>query len=280
MTREEIAKVLENHKHWLEGDWPGWENRANLSETNLEGIDLSGANLREADLHGAILRKAVLKGANLSGAVLYGADLSEANLAKADLSGANLCDTNLVGTDLSNSILYDAELIGADLSNSYLWEASLWGANLNRANIRGSYIEHAHLNGAVLTGAINLPFIPLACPEAGSFIGWKKCIKYKGICIVKLLIPEDAKRTSATTRKCRCDKAQVLEIQTINGDILPPDVIAYSCYGIHNNGRKFPYKVGEIVKTEEPFEEDRWKECASGIHFFINRQDAVEYPMI
>ena len=39
---------------------------------------------------------------------------------------------------------------------------------------------------------------------------------------------------------------------------------------------KFIYTVGEIV--EEPnFDDDRWNECAPGIHFFINRQEAVLY---
>ena len=38
----------------------------------------------------------------------------------------------------------------------------------------------------------------------------------------------------------------------------------------------FIYKVGEIV--EEPnFCKYRFKECARGIHFFINRQEAVDY---
>ena len=38
----------------------------------------------------------------------------------------------------------------------------------------------------------------------------------------------------------------------------------------------FVYKVGEIMKVNN-FNEDRWKECSAGIHFFINRQEAVNY---
>jgi hypothetical protein len=45
------------------------------------------------------------------------------------------------------------------------------------------------------------------------------------------------------------------------------------CSDYDNN---FIYKVGEIV--EEPnFDENRWEECAPGIHFFITRQEAVNY---
>lgn len=35
--------------------------------------------------------------------------------------------------------------------------------------------------------------------------------------------------------------------------------------------------VGETVTPTEPFDDDRLKDCASGIHFFITRQEAVNY---
>ena len=89
---------------------------------------------------------------------------------------------------------------------------------------------------------------------------------------MKLLIPADAKRSSATTEKCRADKAVVLEIQDLDGNKI--DRNAYSTY---NNAQNFEYKVGETVVPREPFDEDRWNECSSGIHFFIDRRAAVEY---
>ena len=40
-----------------------------------------------------------------------------------------------------------------------------------------------------------------------------------------------------------------------------------------NHDSDFIYKVGKVV--EEPdFEEDRWKEYAEGIHFFITFEEA------
>ena len=106
----------------------------------------------------------------------------------------------------------------------------------------------------------------MACPEEGSFIGFKKCKDDK---IVKLEILSDAKRSSATCRKCRCDKAKVLSITDING--LQEFDEATSRHDL-----TFIYKVGEIVSVDN-LNEDRWDECASGIHFFITRQEAVEY---
>jgi len=89
-----IKIILEQHKLWLETDGKDGE-RADLSHTNLRGVNLSGVNLRHtnlsgADLSGVNLRDASLSGADLSGANLSDADLSGANLSHADLSGANL----------------------------------------------------------------------------------------------------------------------------------------------------------------------------------------------
>lgn len=72
---------------------------------------------------------------------------------------------------------------------------------------QGANLRSANLYGADLYGA-DLGFIPINCPSDGAFVGWKK-VQDK---LIKLLIPEDAKRCSATTYKCRCDKAQVLAI--------------------------------------------------------------------
>ena len=167
MTQEELNKILENHKHWLNEDCEGWESmRANLHGADLSWADLRGANLR-----------------------------------------------------------------GADLS-----------------------------------GAKNVPFIPYSCPDFGMFIGYKKASGY----IVELEIPEDAKRLSATTRKCRCNKAKVLRI--LNTDRTIADITEVKS----NYDNSFIYKVGDVVSVDN-FDEDRWNECSTGIHFFINFQEAVNY---
>ena len=128
-----------------------------------------------------------------------------------------------------------------------------------------------------------MPYIPMACPTSGSFIGWKKAyllgshvsfcggqLAKEGV-IVKLEIAEDAKRSSSTGRKCRCSKAKVLEIQTIDGKTLD-GVTAHSAYV-----PSFEYTAGKIVEPNEEFCEERFEACASGIHFFIDREEAVRY---
>ena len=139
--------------------------------------------------------------------------------------------------------------------------ADLTGANLTRANLTG-----ANLTGADLTETKDVHY-PIACPEKGSFTAFKKvCGNY----IVELEIPADALRSSACSRKCRCSHANVISIT--NSDGSPADVeVVYS-----QHDSNFSYRVGETVKADD-FDTNRWNECAPGIHFFITRQEAVNY---
>lgn len=154
-----------------------------------------------------------------------------------------------------------ADLRGVNFQGANLYAVDLYGAILQGADLHG-----ANLREAELQGAYNIPFVPMACPDTGTFVAWKKA----NGCIVKLEIPADARRSSATGRKCRCDKAKVIEIQELDGS---PSELTEVASGYDRN---FVYRVGEI--SEEPkYDEDRWNECAQGIHFFINRQEAVDY---
>ena len=254
MNGEEIRIVLEKHEKWLNNELGGI--RADLSGADIYGLDLRGANLYganliRADLRVAYLIKADLREASLSGANFIGADLYEANLSGADLSGADLR-----GADLSGANLSGANLSGADLSGANFIGADLSGANLRLAKNIPSYACR------------------LVCPEEGSFIGFKKARTTAPDfreAIVKLLITEDAKRSSATTRKCRCDKAKVISITSLDGK--ENFTTAYSYYD-----RFFQYTVGQTVIIDD-FDEERWNECSTGVHFFITREEAVDYML-
>ena len=140
-------------------------------------------------------------------------------------------------------------------------------ANLDGANLDGANLDGANLDDANLCDAMNFK-LPIACPDTGEFIGWKKANGY----IVKLLIPEDAKRLSATGRKCRCNKAKVLEIQVLDGS--QADISEVRSGYDHD----FVYTAGETVRVDN-FDDDRWNECSTGIHFFITREEAVNYNL-
>ena len=166
----------------------------------------------------------------------------------------------------------------AYLRGAYLRGAYLRGADLRGAYLRGAYLRGAYLRGAYLRGAKNIDeaiglFVPIACPETGSFTAYKKAERAEDdtSVIVQLLIPASAKRTSATGRKCRADKAKVVAIW--NTDRTKSDLTE----AVSSHDNEFIYKVGDYVAPKEPFCEDRWNECSSGIHFFVTFDEAVSY---
>ena len=287
MTQNELNKIIENHQHYLNKDIDGWESmRADLSDKNLSDLNLKNANLNNADLTYADLRKADLKKADLRKADLRKADLRKADLSRADLRDADLSEanlyrafclhTNLCRVDLSNAYLRDADLYsafcgktnlyGVDLRGADLREANLFRADLRKADLREANLRNAYLSGTDLSENAKIDY-PITCPETGSFIGYKKAgCEY----IVKLQICKDAKRSSATAKKCRCSKALVLAIENIDESDSGLQEIA------SDFDHCFIYRVGEIAEVPD-FDNDRWNECAPGIHFFMDRQDAVEY---
>ena len=229
---------------------------ANLRRANLRDANLHEANLHEANLRGADLRRANLRDANL-----LGADLRDTNLRRADLRWADLRGADLIGADLSDANLRDANLSGAHLR---------W-ANLGGANLSGADLRWANLGGANLRDAKNIPeiaasilFVP---PKKGSFTAFKKL---KGNKIAELFVPARAKRSSATTRKCRASEAKVVRIFSK----LENGFTQYHKDGLSDLGGY--YKAGEYVKPDK-WDDNRWNECSHGIHFFMTEEEAWDW---
>jgi hypothetical protein len=181
-------------------------------------------------------------------------DLHCADLRNADLSYADLRNADLRNADLSYAYLRNADLRNADLRN----------ADLSCADLRNADLRNADLSNIDVSE--KTAFLLQQCPSEGSFVAWKKA----GGMIVKLLVTEDAKRSSATTLKCRCSKAKVLAIENLDGSESELKEVASSY------DKKFVYRVGETVEVDN-FDDNRWNECSTGIHFFIAREMAVKY---
>ena len=236
LTDEELETILDLHAKWLRGESGGVQAR--LIDVDLSYNDLSGKDLRFACLGNVILKKSSLLGVNLSHAILKDVNLQAANLASAKFNSAKLFKVNLKYANIRY--------------------ANFCGASLNDVSSRK--IEYNE----------ETAFFALQCPEEGSFIGYKKAVNADAeSVIVKLQITEDAKRSSATSRKCRCSKAKVLSITSIDGEV------EYDSASSRHDPC-FIYKVGETVEATD-FDENRWNECSTGIHFFVTRGEAVQY---
>lgn len=192
---------------------------------------------------------------------------------------------NLSGVDLRGANLSGVDLRSANLRGANLRSANLRSADLRGADLRGVDLTYADLLHIIVSEDTKINYPPLACPEKGSFIGYKKAYLGKPVdgtdgssyyfieytpFIVELRITEDALRSSATGRKCRCSKAEVLSITNLDGSIASINEV-YSKFD-----PDFIYKVGETIEVNI-FNTDRFCECAPGIHFFITREEAVNY---
>ena len=265
MNPQKLAEILASHSLWVSsGEVLG--ERANLGGANLKGADLRGASLqgaflRDADLRGAGLRDANLLGANLQGANLKGAILESADIRSANLRDANLSDANLSDANLRDASLRDASLLGTDLLGADLRGANLRGAILDGANLRGAILDGANLDGAIFTE--NWLIVP---PVGQSFTAFKKVAK--GV-VLELLIPGSAQRTSSLIgRKCRANEALVVGV--VRG--------AANNAGIYRSlhDPNFTYEVGKMAR-EPAFNPDIRVECTTGIHFFMTKEEAINY---
>lgn len=113
----------------------------------------------------------------------------------------------------------------------------------------------------------------MLCPKYGAFTGYKIGLTLNDRaflvpCIITILIPEDARRSSAYSNKCRCDKAKVLDIRTFGGRKVKSAISQYD--------HSFVYEINKEVSAPD-FDENRWHECAPGIHFFMSEKEALDY---
>ena len=126
----------------------------------------------------------------------------------------------------------------------------------------GINLSGADLSGADLSGAKNSELVQAQTsilPE-GNLVGWKMC---RNNVVVKVLIPQKARRSNATGRKCRAEYVQVLQVFGAEE-------------GISRHDGKTAYRKGEIVKCNN-WDENRWAESSGGIHFFLTRIEAESY---
>lgn len=123
-----------------------------LSDSDLQDINLRGANLKRADLTGANLQGADLVGAQLGEADLTRADLRTAKLVKADFYQARLFKSTLSESNCSGAYFRKADLTQADFSDADLTKADLVECNLINGSLARATLVGADLSAATLHG--------------------------------------------------------------------------------------------------------------------------------
>lgn len=190
-------------------------------------------------------------------------------LADVDFSGGDYTGADFSGKDLSHAWFDHAILKDADLSRCILHEVNFRHADLRGANLKGANLYGAIMEDALLTDVItdkNTRHFRLHCPAEGAFIAYKRCYNHR---LVTLLVPADAKRSSATRNSCRTDKAYVVAITDF-------DFKEHFNEAISLIDENFIYCVGEMVFAEN-FNPDRWRDSTGGIHFWMTKEEAFAY---
>lgn len=237
---------------------------------NVSGSIIYTCNKKKNTLK-KTLEEAAENGIDLCGANLIGCDLSFINLKKAHLDFANMSFCNLSFAcldmaDLHDALIYHSDLLKASLVRSNLFYTDFYKSELFETDFSGAAFFRTGIKEARIKDVKGFPSFPMDIPE-GEFIGWKKL---SDNIIAKLLILEDSNRSRSTGFKCRCSKARVLELQNLDGT--PSKMKQY----LNVRFKPCLYKEGEIVESDS-WDDNRWKVCSHGIHFFLDRQSAVEY---
>ncbi len=104
---------------------------------------------------------------------------------------------------------------------------------------------------------------------------------YTKFSLVTLEIPDCAKVIYPFhSNKIGCDMAKVRDIREIRFGVFRPFVVTdkklkatHSCF----HSAEFEYKVGEYVKPTWSLDTNPRYECASGIHFFATKKEALRF---
>ena len=184
---------------------------------------------------------------------------------------------NLRRAKFRGCIFYGCSFIDCDLSKAHFsCSSSIVAGTFARCDFDQARLPDLFIPSSII-GSENVPYIPMVCPDEGEFIGYKKAwavddgLRYP--VLVTLRIPADALRSSGFGRKCRCSKAIVVKMERISPEVHPiPVPMARSIFDEH-----FIYTEGKEVTPRNGFCTERWDVCSGGIHFFMNKREAIEY---
>ncbi|MBR0373875.1 MAG: pentapeptide repeat-containing protein [Mogibacterium sp.] len=213
------------------------------------------------------MRHTVFKGIDISGWDMTGLNLSWATFENCNLRGTDFSGSKLDHVAFYNNDIRDMKLRGCLARGCSFRFQDMTGIDLSGANIYSSVLEDATNQDKVIIDD-NTKWYKMRCPEVGqAFIAWKCCTDLR---VVMMLVPADAKRCMSTLETGRAAKVKVLKITSI-------DESESFTWAQSTVDPDFYYEVGKWLEPANGFQEDRWKDSSPGIHFFLDRQQCVDY---
>ena len=237
-SEDELKALIETRRKAAEGTG----KQPDFMYTKFNGLDLAGWDMRGLDL-----KRSTFEGCNLNGTDFSGSFMDHVAFYNNDIRNMKLCGCKARGCSFRFQ-----DMTGIDLSG---------------ANIYASVLEDA-LNQDKVIIDDDAMWYKRRCREFGKqFIAWKCCTDLR---VVMMLVPADAKRCMATMETGRVSKVKVLKITSI-------DETENYTWAQSTVDPDFYYEVGKWLEPANGFQEDRWKDSSPGIHFFLDRQQCVDY---
>lgn len=215
-----------------------------------------------------IIEEGAIKNVDLKGCDLTNITFRLCSFENCNLAGADFSGSSISGTLFRECPMHACRFVNSDMTEAIFRDINLSDSDLRGANLYAAVLEDANLNGIIVDE--NTKWYKQVPPETGPFIAWKCCSELR---VVQLLVPADARRVSATRETCRCDKAKVLSIKSID------ETISYD-WAQSTVDPDFYYERGKWVEPANGFEPDRWKDSSRGIHFFMEREQCIAYQTV
>lgn len=274
VTNEDIACVNSSclrslESHFKDSDIREWiVTTSTFSKNIFDNTTIRSCDFRQSSFDHCRFKDAAFRATSLENACFR----------NCMFEGVAFENCNLINTIFRECKFINCVFSYSDLSNAFFdgWSvivtSPFYDCVLEGMSLPGVFLPFS------VTNCKDAPYIPMVCPDEGEFIGYKKAIAtlddlHEREVIVTLRIPEDALRSSAMiSRKCRCSKAIVEKIEWCDPTIKKEIQCAYSSFDA-----SFTYEEGKEVVPTNGFCDDRWETCAAGIHFFMNKKEAIAY---
>ena len=234
---------------------------------SIIGTELNGCSFEYGNVQHTNLQNSTIIATDASGVRFFGCTFNNSHLTTLGLKNAIADSVSIIASDVSG--ITTSQLVC--VRNIILTRTTLHRCHL--CNHKDSTDGIKLIECETIECQVDTGFRECAscCPTSGEYTAWKFAFFFDGanrrVAIIKLIIPENAKRVNPLgTKKCRASMARVESIK----DEFDRDVLkAYSWYN-----PKFEYEVGQTLVIKD-YDDDCRTKCSSGIHHYMSRALAL-----
>lgn len=215
-----------------------------------------------------IYQKCFFKDINFWDIEIFNVSFFECYFVDCYFNRAKINDVKFVYTTFQRCIIDKSEL-----SYCRFYSGAILASKISKTSLGKCEFQYTILQPEVVENVETFQTKFIFCPGYQSTVPDGKITVYKKLLnniIVKLTIPETARRVGRAGEKCRADKAIVESFYNCDGTEIPM-TCGYSYWD-----ESFKYEKGKVI-VPSGFDENRWNKCSQVIHFFLTFEEARDY---